>query len=96
MSLGNFWVERENSGKLRIGGEDYDVQWFGGGDHEMVYTFSPASAAELERVLGETQTGSLEQMIEAEFGRSLEKKRFSAWLEERGIEYDHFTWTSYD
>ena len=38
MEKGSFWIERKQDGRTSIGIEDYDVEYFGRMDHEMIYT----------------------------------------------------------
>lgn len=96
MALGTFWVEARQDGKISIGIEDYDVDFFDGGDHEMIYTLDSANLQKLEDALSQVQSGTLEEMIEKEFGVHLTKKNFKEWLQDRQIDYEYFFWTSYD
>ena len=96
MEKGTFWLEPEPNGDITIGIEDYDVEFFDGGDHEMMWTMDHENIRKLTDVLSRTHTGSLEHMIEKEFGIHLDKRSFGKWLDENEIEYKYFFWTSYD
>ncbi len=96
MEKGTFWLDWRKGGKVTLGKEDYDVEFFGGGDHEMLYTMDAENREKLTAVLSRTHKGSLEQMIEMEFGIHLDKKNLRKWLDENRIEYKFFSWTSYD
>ena len=96
MVKGTFWLEPRPNGDITIGIEDYDVEFFGGGDHEMTWTLDPENKKKLTDILSRTHNGSLEHMIEEEFGIHLDKKSLREWLDENNIEYNYFSWTSYD
>ena len=96
MEKGTFWIESEPNGDITIGIEDYDVEFFDGGDYEMMWTLDPESIRKLTDILARTQTGTLEDMMKKEFGIHLEKKSLSKWLDENDIEYKYSCWTSYD
>ena len=94
MDKGTFWLESKANGEITIGIEDYGVGVFGGGDHEMMWTLDPENTKKLADILSRTNNGSLENMIEKEFGIHLDKKSLSRWLDENGIHCKFFTWTS--
>lgn len=94
MSLGTFWLEEKPDGEVQLGVEDYDVAFFGGADHEMIYTLDPENAKKFFEVLSGICTGTHEEMIEEVFGIHLSKVRVGEWLKEYGIEFECFTWTS--
>lgn len=96
MEKGTFWLDPNPNGDLTIGIEDYDVEFFDGGDHEMMWTLDPENIKKLTDILSRTHNGSLEQMIEMEFGIHLDKKSLCEWLDENCIKYKYFFWTSYD
>lgn len=109
MVKGTFWIEERADGRVSIGIEDYDVEFFGGMDHEMIYTLDTENLRLFIEKLSETsgkQPGrvrpvfrkknisSLKQLIEDEFGPHLDKKSISLWMDMKGIEYEFFSWTS--
>lgn len=96
MEKGTFWLESKPNGDITIGIEDYDAEFFDGGDHEMMWTLDPENTKKLTDILSRTHKGSLVQMIEKEFGIHLDQKSLSKWLDENDIEYKYFFWTSYD
>ena len=93
-TLGTFWIETQEDGNISIGVEDYDVEFFGGGDHEMIYTLDPENISKMESLLSKTWKTNLEEMITEEFGIHL--AGFGKWLDENDIKYKYFTWTTYD
>ncbi len=94
MIKGTFWIEKSPDGKTSIGVEDYDVEVFGGMDHEMICMLDEKNLELLTKILSETHDGTLKEMIEEEFGIHLDKKSLSLWMDSKGIEYEYFTWTS--
>lgn len=94
MTKGTFWLEEKPNGGVSIGIEDYDVEAFGGADYEWIYTLDSGNIVRLTAVLAKTHTGSLEQMIAAEFGIHLDKKSMKQWFDDNGIEYEFFSWIS--
>jgi thiamine monophosphate kinase len=93
MTKGEFRITEQADGKTSIGIEDYDVEYFGGCDHEMIYTLDPENLQKFMRAL-KCSRESLYQVIEEEFGVHLDKKNFGKWLQENEIKYDYFCWTS--
>lgn len=80
---------------LQVSYEDLDVEFFGGGDYEVIYTFSGEERYKLIKALNsEGYSGNIEEIIVAYFGEYLDKVCFSEYCNERGIKYDLFTWLS--
>ena len=94
MTKGTFWISEKPDGGTSIGIEDYDVEFFDGMDHEMIYTLDPANLKLFTEKLSETHTGTFEEMLMEEFGVHLDRHSISLWMESRGIKYDFFSWTS--
>lgn len=104
MTKGTFWLERNAGGGVSIGIEDYGVEAFGGADYEWIYTFDGANTEKLIATLSKAQgingfkrflapdKGTLESMIEEEFGIHLDKKSMKLWLDSNGIAYDFNSW----
>jgi len=80
---------------LQVSYEDLDVDVFGGGDYEVIYTLYGEERSKLVKALNdEGYSGSSEEMITAYFGAYLNKGSFSAYCDEHGIKYELFTWLS--
>ena len=93
MIKGTFWLEKKPEGGVTIWIEDYEVEYFGGGDYEWCYSFDQDNTNKLTDILSQSNSGTLEQMIESEFGIHLDEKRsMKVWLDENGIEYEFFSW----
>ena len=88
-----FVVDRPE--KLVISCEDYDVEAFDGLDYEFTYTFDGKNREKLRSILeAEGCAGSMEEMILAFFGESLDRIPVSLFCDEHEIRYDLFTWVS--
>ena len=96
MIKGTFWLEEKPEGGVTIWIEDYEVESFEGADYEWCYSLDAANTMKLTNILSRSNSGSLEQMIEAEFGIHLDKKSAKQWLDENGVEYEFFSWVHYD
>ena len=80
---------------LSVNCEDYDVEFFGGGDYKYTYTLDKPNRDKLWKILrAENTKGSMEDMIKEFFGASLEKTPFGSFCEEHGIRYELNTWLS--
>ena len=88
-----FWVEQKN-GKITIGYEDYGVSEFGGRDFEKTYYLDEENSKKLEIALKKEYCGSLEEMIEAAFGKNFNDPGFWDFCKKNGIEYSSSTWSS--
>lgn len=94
MALGTFWLSRNIDGTATLGVEDYDVGFFDGADYEMTYKMDAENLKKFEAILSQTHEGTLEEMIEEEFGIHLNKKNIREWFEDNGIEFEYFSWMS--
>lgn len=88
-----FWV-KEKDNKISIGYEDYGVSQFGGGDFEKTYHLDEENSKKFVSELQKEYQGSLEEMIEAAFGREFSDRKFWDFCKNRGIEYSSSTWSS--
>ena len=86
-----FWTE-EKDGKISIGYEDYGVSMFGGGDFERTYSLDVTNSQKLISALEKEYQGTLDQMLEAAFGRSFKDSEFCAFCKKHGVEYSSSTW----
>ena len=94
MTKGTFWLSEKPDGGISIHIEDYGVECFGGMDCEMIYTLDPENLTLFTEKLSESHTGTFAQMLEEEFGISLDRQSISKWMDSRGIRYGSFFWTS--
>ncbi len=92
MIKGTFWLEEKPDGGVSIGIEDYEVEMFGGGDYEWIYTLDRENRKKMEEILSKTYSGTFEEMIEEEFGIHLDKKILRFWLKDNGIEFEFYSW----
>ena len=92
MIKGTFWLEEKSDGGVTIWIEDYEVEAFDGADYEWCYSLDKANTDKLTDILSLSNSGSLEQMIEAEFGIHLDKKSMKQWLDDNGVNYEFFSW----
>jgi hypothetical protein len=87
-----FWVEDKDN-KISIGYEDYGVSQFGGGDFEKTYYLDEENSKKLVYELQKEYQGSLEEMIEAAFGRGFSDPKFWDFCKKHGIVYSSSTWS---
>ena len=87
-----FWVEIKDDG-ISIGYEDYGVSEFGGGDFERTYYIKGENAERFISALQKEYVGTLEEMIEAAFGKSFNDPAFWDFCKKNGIEYSSSTWS---
>ena len=87
-----FWVE-EKDNKISIGYEDYGVSQFGGGDFEKTYYLDEGNSEKFVSELQKEYQGSLEEMIEAAFGREFSDPKFWDFCKKHGIKYSSSTWS---
>jgi len=88
-----FWIT-ETNGALEIGYADYGVSEFGGGDFEKTYTLDAENAKKFVAALQKTYSGSLEEMIEAAFGRNFKDYEFHFFCRTHEIRFSSSSWTS--
>ena len=83
-------------GSLRLEYVDYGVSVFGGGDYEVWYTVEKADADKIRAYLrGKYSQGRLKEMMKAEFGETLDERKFNALCDELGVEATRNSWTSF-
>ena len=87
-----FWVEKKN-GRISIGYEDYGVSEFGGGDFEKTYSLNEENSKKFVDALSKEYQGTLEEMIEAAFGKGFNDPKFWNFCKANGIEYSSSTWS---
>lgn len=91
-ALGSIYLEEQEDGSLKITQADYNVSFYGGMDVEAIYTLDKENVQKLKERLRRNHKGNLENMMVEEFGRCFEKKSFSKFCEENGIENEPFVW----
>jgi len=89
-----FSLSYENDGSLRICYDDFGVSEFGGGDYEKSYTLDKENAEKLKAALSELLKGTLEEMMEAYFGREFSDSKFRHLCRECGIQFSSSFWIS--
>ena len=83
----------ENESGIRIEYVDFAVSQFGGGDFERTYYLNKENAKKLVAALQKEYQGTLDQMIEAAFGRGFQDPKFWDFCKTNGIEYSSSTWS---
>ena len=96
MIKGTFWLEEKSDGGVTIWIEDYEVEAFDGADYEWCYSLDKPNTDKFTDILSRSNSGSLQHMIEAEFGIHLDKKSAKQWLADNGVEYEFFSWVHRD
>ena len=86
-----FWVT-QNNGEISIGYEDYGVSEFGGGDFEKTYYLNKENSEKFLFALKKEYSGSLDQMIEAAFGKNFKDYVFWNFCNKHEIKYSSSTW----
>ena len=87
-----FWVTKNADG-ISIGYADYGVSAFGGGDFEKTYYLNKENSKKFVAALKKEYKGSLEEMIEAAFGRGFNDSLFWEFCKTNSIEYSSSTWS---
>ncbi|MBE6697586.1 MAG: hypothetical protein E7581_03595 [Ruminococcaceae bacterium] len=87
-----FWVTQTDDG-ISIGYADYGVSQFGGGDFERTYYLDKENAKTFVTSLQSEYQGTLEQMIEAAFGRGFNDALFWDFCKKHNIKYSSSTWS---
>ena len=83
----------ENESGIRIEYVDFGVSQFGGGDFERTYYLNKENAKKFVAALQKQYQGTLDQMIEAAFGRGFKDPEFWEFCKANGIEYSSSTWS---
>ena len=86
-----FWVDQKK-GEISIGYEDYGVSEFGGGDFEQTYSMDKENSKKFVDALKKQYAGSLEEMIEAAFGRNFCDRDFWDFCKQNDIAYSSSRW----
>ena len=94
MEKGTMRYTEAEDGTVWFGYEDYDVECFGGGDYEVTYTLDKENAEKMTRILSEHYTGTLKEMILQHFGIHMDQDSAYSWMEQHGIVFDLYTWSS--
>lgn len=80
-----------SDGGIRVGYEDYGVEFFDGGDFECYYTLDAANADALSLAL-ETDREGLEKKLGEFVGEDFDSEKFEKFCKERGIVYYRMTY----
>ena len=88
-----FWLTT-NDGAISIGYVDFGVGEFGGLDFEKTYYMNKANSEKFINALKKKYSGTLEEMVEAAFGRGFRDPDFWQFCKDNDIEYSSSTWTS--
>ena len=83
----------ENNGKISIEYTDFYVTEFGDHDFERTYYFDEENSKKFVSELKKEYEGSLDEMIEAAFGRGFNDAKFWEFCKSRSIEYSSSTWS---
>ena len=87
-----FWVTQTED-LISIGYTDYGVSQFGGGDFEKTYYLNKENAKKFVTALQKEYNGTLDEMIEAAFGKNFNDPIFWAFCKKHEIEYTSSTWS---
>ncbi len=83
--------ELNNDGTLRVGYEDYGVDFFGGGDFECYYTFERDCVDKLCVALGTDRDG-LEKTLGEFVGEDFDSPRLEKLCKDNDITYSRMTY----
>ena len=82
-------------GGIRLTYEDYNVEAFGGGDYEAIYTLSKKDTDKLYEILNDEYMKNdgrdnldLKELIHYFFGERLEKRSFASYCNKNDIKYN--------
>lgn len=84
--------EMRESGTLRVGYEDYDVDFFDGRDFECYYTFEKDMVDALCTALSTDRDG-LEKTLGDFVGEDFDARKFERFCHEKGITYSRMTYS---
>jgi hypothetical protein len=78
---------------IEISYEDYNVEAFGGGDYEVIYTLTKENGEKLRNILVQENKESnenltLKELILKRFGPNLENESFAEYCDNSNIKYD--------
>ncbi len=82
-----------NNGNIEISYEDYNVETFGGGDYEAIYTLTKENSDKLKEILKNENKEALsnltlKELIINKFGPNLKKASFSSYCKANDIKYE--------
>ena len=82
-----------NNGSIEISYEDYNVEAFGGGDYEAIYTLTKENSDKLKEILKNENKRALsnltfKELIINKFGPNLKKASFSGYCKANNIKYE--------
>ena len=90
--------KRLENGGIELSYEDYNVEAFGGGDYEAIYTLSKEASDQLYNLLDKEykETGGndnlyLRDLILNKFGERLNKASFASYCNKNNIKYELHT-----
>jgi hypothetical protein len=89
-----FHLTEKKDGSISIFYADYGVSQFDGGDFENTYILNADNTKLFREALAKEYSGTLDEMIEAAFGRSFSDWKFKEFCKENGIRYSNDTWVS--
>lgn len=84
---------QNNDGSIRVEVVDYGVEEFDGRDWECWYDLTKENADALYNELKKLHSGTFEQMLIAEFGKTFDMLEFVKFCREHNIKYSHGTWS---
>lgn len=84
-----------DSGSIRVEVVDYGIYEYGGGDMEMWYEIDSENAKKLKNALKGKHSGSFEEILIAEFGKTFNMPDFQKFCNENDVKYRFQTWTSF-
>ena len=81
------------NGNIEISYEDYNVEAFGGGDYEVIYTLTKENGEKLRNILVQENKESnenltLKELILKRFDTNLENESFAEYCDNSNIKYD--------
>ena len=85
-----------NDGSLEIGYNDYNVEFFGGGDYDVSYTIEKKDAIILKEYLSTKHKGTLKEMLICEIGKNMSEIKFKKLLNTLNICPRRDSWISFD
>ena len=83
----------DRDGAISIEYTDYGVSQFGGNDFEKTYYLNKENSERFISALKKEYEGTLDEMIEAAFGRNFNDPVFWEFCKSNGIEYSSSTWS---
>jgi hypothetical protein len=78
---------RNSDGSALIGYVDYDVEFFGGEDYEVMYYLDKNNFKLLRDSLGISKKGKIENHLKDTFGENFDSEKFEDFCKENNIKY---------